>query len=335
MEPHLAVQAVVRAARPALASPAAALAFVAHGHLLAKGYVLVAAGADDVAGFESVASKSPDGSCGPDGWDARSDEFAFAYAPEGRADVRIIVRMLVVGGSLCVAASSKVEGNEREAEDPVTEDFVVSDFVPEGGQGSFVGGPNMKAYVARLEDLEARIKRCFEGPSQRKEDPRRGEGVRRGGPDDDDGLRIPGSGRNPGWNHHAPPPPAIPSVGADDLLPRLDPRHPLMSPGIGGSQVGPNDPIFFRGGGVGGHVPHPGRGLPPGARYDPIAPEGLPGFHPDDLIRGGGGGMRRRDDLDDIGMPPGWNPPRGGGGFGGGGGGGFGGFGGGGGGMFG
>lgn len=53
----------------------------------------------------------------------------------------------------------------------------------------------------------------------------------------------------------------------------------------GGMHVGPGDPIF----GPGRHGPHPtepaiGRGLPPGARWDPIAPEGLPGAHPDDFI---------------------------------------------------
>jgi proteasome inhibitor subunit 1 (PI31) len=52
--------------------------------------------------------------------------------------------------------------------------------------------------------------------------------------------------------------------------------------------VGPGHPIFGpgrMGGGVGGL---PGRGsLPPGARYDPINPAGLPGFHPDDFVQPG------------------------------------------------
>ena len=49
----------------------------------------------------------------------------------------------------------------------------------------------------------------------------------------------------------------------------------------GGMHVGPGDPIFCpgrMGGGVGGP---PGHGsLPPGARWDPVAPPGMPGFHP-------------------------------------------------------
>lgn len=48
----------------------------------------------------------------------------------------------------------------------------------------------------------------------------------------------------------------------------------------GGMLVGPGDPMFGpgrMGGGVGGP---PGHALPPGARWDPIGPPGLPGFHP-------------------------------------------------------
>ena len=58
----------------------------------------------------------------------------------------------------------------------------------------------------------------------------------------------------------------------------------------GGMHVGPGDPIFGpgrMGGGVGGP---PGHGsLPPGARWDPVAPPGLPGFNPG--AQPGGGGM--------------------------------------------
>lgn len=51
--------------------------------------------------------------------------------------------------------------------------------------------------------------------------------------------------------------------------------------GGGGSQVGPNDPMFgrLRRGGPGGSA---------GARWDPIAPPGMRGFEPDDYVRGGG-----------------------------------------------
>jgi proteasome inhibitor subunit 1 (PI31) len=54
--------------------------------------------------------------------------------------------------------------------------------------------------------------------------------------------------------------------------------------------VGPGDPIFGPGRMGGGVGAPPGHGsLPPGARWDPIAPPGMQGFHPDDFQRPGGG----------------------------------------------
>lgn len=62
-----------------------------------------------------------------------------------------------------------------------------------------------------------------------------------------------------------------------------------------GMHMGPGHPAF---GGIGGGYPVPGRPGPiggqggpgPGIRWDPINPAGLPGFLPDDFIRGGRGG---------------------------------------------
>ena len=80
----------------------------------------------------------------------------------------------------------------------------------------------------------------------------------------------------------------------DPMYGGMGPRVGLGGAGTGGGMhVGPNDPLF-----AGRHDPLrvPGGGgrggLPPGARYDPIAPEGLPGFNPDDFQpqrRGGRG----------------------------------------------
>merc|ERR1712162_65388 len=51
--------------------------------------------------------------------------------------------------------------------------------------------------------------------------------------------------------------------------------------------MGPGHPVFAGrgGGGAGGGPPGPPAGLPPGARWDPVAPEGLPGFRPEDFQR--------------------------------------------------
>lgn len=80
---------------------------------------------------------------------------------------------------------------------------------------------------------------------------------------------------------------AVPDAAASSVLSRppawlaLLAGEPGPLHGGGGMLVGPGDPIFGPGrlgGGVGGP---PGRGaLPPGARWDPIAPPGMRGFHP-------------------------------------------------------
>ena len=54
--------------------------------------------------------------------------------------------------------------------------------------------------------------------------------------------------------------------------------------------MGPGHPMFGPGrlGGGVGMPPGHGGALPPGARYDPIRPPGLPGFHPGDFVQPGG-----------------------------------------------
>merc|ERR1719321_596877 len=100
--------------------------------------------------------------------------------------------------------------------------------------------------------------------------------------------------------------------------------------------MGPGHPAFAGRGGAGsGRGPAPPPGLPPGVRWDPIAPEGLPGFRPGDFQRAPGEGRfgEPHPDVEFMrgrgqGFPggPGFGP--GGPGFGPGGPGGFGGFGG-------
>ncbi|GLI64395.1 hypothetical protein VaNZ11_007661 [Volvox africanus] len=113
-------------------------------------------------------------------------------------------------------------------------------------------------------------------------------------------------------------------VGDEDLMPGGLPRPPglggLVGPGGGGPRglgggmhVGPENPIFAD------RLRHPrgGPGFPPGVigsggalpgmRWDPIAPEGLQGWAPDDYTRGGR--TQHDEGLNDIGRPqPGRGP---------------------------
>ncbi|KAJ0088239.1 hypothetical protein Patl1_31769 [Pistacia atlantica] len=61
----------------------------------------------------------------------------------------------------------------------------------------------------------------------------------------------------------------------------------LRDPGSGGSMlIGPDDPRWF-GGGIGGEPGFFGGqpGVPPGARFDPYGPPGVPGFEPNRFAR--------------------------------------------------
>ena len=102
-------------------------------------------------------------------------------------------------------------------------------------------------------------------------------------------------------------------VGQSDLDP-IDRRGSGRGLGPDGMMVGPHHPIFGRG----RMEPPPGHEghLPPGARWDPVAPPGMPGFFPGDFERGRGRGRGRSGE--DI-HPDIMQPGRGGfgGGFGG------------------
>ena len=86
-----AVLAVIRAARPNLSSPAAALAVALHAALSAEGFVLVACG--EAALAEPAASLAE---AGLDGWDDGVDEFAFRYSNG------VLLKALAVGQKLFV-----------------------------------------------------------------------------------------------------------------------------------------------------------------------------------------------------------------------------------------
>ena len=79
-----------------------------------------------------------------------------------------------------------------------------------------------------------------------------------------------------------------PTLGASDVVPPglRAPGQPGMGPlpgvpglgGTGGMHMGPNDPLFGGHPGIRppGGMAGPGRGgMPPGARWDPIAPPGM------------------------------------------------------------
>ncbi|XP_022767616.1 probable proteasome inhibitor isoform X2 [Durio zibethinus] len=81
--------------------------------------------------------------------------------------------------------------------------------------------------------------------------------------------------------------PSINPIGGSDLFPGPGAgMYPTRGDfGGGGMLLGPNDPRWF--GGVGGEHGFPGAqpGVPPGARFDPYGPPGVPGFEPNRFFR--------------------------------------------------
>jgi proteasome inhibitor subunit 1 (PI31) len=83
---------------------------------------------------------------------------------------------------------------------------------------------------------------------------------------------------------------------ADSLQTRQDPPAalPFGPPDMGrGMHMGPGHPYFSRG----LRNPELGRG---GARWDPIAPQGLEGWSPDDFTRGQWQRQRQRQDVPPV-----------------------------------
>ncbi|MCO5568388.1 hypothetical protein L7F22_022087 [Adiantum nelumboides] len=84
--------------------------------------------------------------------------------------------------------------------------------------------------------------------------------------------------------------PPVPGYGSSDLLPGagVGVFPSSVDPGVGGMLVGPHDPRWgSMGYGEMPILPDGDRGiLPPGARYDPVGPPGVPGFEPGRFRRG-------------------------------------------------
>mmetsp|Transcript_9894 Transcript_9894/g.25224 ORF Transcript_9894/g.25224 Transcript_9894/m.25224 type:complete len:237 (-) Transcript_9894:164-874(-) len=226
--------------------------------------------------------------------------------------------MIQVGQNICITALSKKKSEGHSHSDsPVTADFKLDKYV-QGGSGRLSARDafkDFKGLCSALGNFESQVSAQFLPSSSL------GRSV-----EVIDGDVTRGGSRSPRWNPPGmtPPFPLVePSpllhgdgslVGADDLVPPgIRPPgsiHPGLGPfggrggGLRGSHVGPDDPIFSGMGGRRDGRRPPGPGLPPGARWDPINPQGIPGFHPDDFIPDGRP-VRDRDVHPDIGPPPG------------------------------
>ncbi|XP_056167992.1 probable proteasome inhibitor isoform X2 [Syzygium oleosum] len=105
-------------------------------------------------------------------------------------------------------------------------------------------------------------------------------------------INEPGLAPREPWSPQVHPsgvvcPPVYP-LGGNDLFPGPGAGMYPTRGGYGSSGsilLGPNDPSWF--GGDAGHPGFPGAqpGVPPGARFDPYGPPGVPGFEPSRFVR--------------------------------------------------
>ncbi|CAM8969299.1 unnamed protein product [Rhodiola kirilowii] len=276
---------VIRASRPSFRNMHDKVAFAVHASFVASGYLLTAVG---VAALEDAAlSSSSSDEVAVDGWNLMDGEYAFVYH-DPQDSKKVLVKCLSMNDKLLIDA---LKYGEVE---PVDVEINVEDFVgEEKGSSNYIDHyKNFSGLVKSLESgLLSKLSCKQAAASSDKTSSSTSEGLgsnprgaqpHRIDPDTDDtpysgsGFVYPRVPVNPGgYSDLIPGPPAgvFPNRGAFT--------------GQGSSLVGPNDPRWFGGPGVGGSGFHGGlRGdIPPGARYDPIGPPDVPGFEPGRFLR--------------------------------------------------
>ncbi|XP_017977444.1 PREDICTED: probable proteasome inhibitor [Theobroma cacao] len=280
MSNEKSVMAVIRAARPSFRNDHDKIAFAVHASFLSSGFVLTAAGPPALAD-NALSSPSTD-EVGIDNWNEFDDHYAFVYTNPEKGSKKVLVKCLVMNGKLLVDAFA--DGGSE----PVHLEIDIDNYVGENGSGNFSAQyKNLEKMVSSL-DKEV-ISKLYgkSSKSSSSSDPpslETGEGLRRDV--NDPGVRInEPAGPQPHPSGVVVPP--IYPMGGSDLFPGPGAgMYPTRGDfGGGGMLLGPNDPRWF--GGVGGEPGFPGAqpGVPPGARFDPYGPPGVPGFEPNRFVR--------------------------------------------------
>ncbi|KAL6782759.1 hypothetical protein ACKKBG_A08010 [Auxenochlorella protothecoides x Auxenochlorella symbiontica] len=297
-----ATLAVIRAHAPTFRNRHDRLAFAVHAYLESRGYTLVSTGAeaDQEAGpgskFDSVGREPAPLS----GWTDLEERYAFRYVNEQGA--HLYLKAMVLGGNLVLQWQ---DGGQQPGSTPASLDLALDKYT-RAAEGVSAGYSDLAGLVGAL--AAAGLGESAAQSASGQEAPAPGAQHGAAGRGDDDPTRGPRGGRgeaepayvrdagglrDPGY-----------AVGDRDRYPLgLAPARGGAMPGLlplmegpprrgGGMHVGPGDPLFDDR--LGRGPAHGGPRPPPGARWDPIAPPGLPGFHPDgNLPRGppGRGGI--------------------------------------------
>uniref|UniRef100_A0A2P2JBF2 Uncharacterized protein MANES_09G098300 n=1 Tax=Rhizophora mucronata TaxID=61149 RepID=A0A2P2JBF2_RHIMU len=274
------VMAVIRAARPTLRNDHDKVAFAVHASSLAAGYLLVATGPD--AFSDTALSSSSTDEVGIEHWNELEDEYAFLYVNPEKGSKKVLVKCLKMNDKLLLDALA--DG----ASEPVHLEIDVNDYVGDNGGSNY--SAQFKNLDKLVKNLNKEVLSKLDGSSKESSSgkPSRLEGCDM--PRHDiiqPDIAVSEPTRAPIHPSGIVYPPVNP-IGGSDLSPGPGAGvYPTRGDfGAGGSLLlGPNDPRWF--GGVGGEPGFPaGRlGVPPGARFDPYGPPGIPGFEPSRFAR--------------------------------------------------
>ncbi|CAK9137616.1 unnamed protein product [Ilex paraguariensis] len=281
--PEQSVLAVIRASRPSFRNAHDKVTFVVHASFLATGYVLNATG-PTAFNDDALTSTSSD-EVGIEQWNEFEDSYAFVYSKPEKGS-KVLVKCLAMNDKLLVDALS--EGSS----DPVHLEINVGNY--DGGNGGTNYSLQFKDLGKLVSIVDKEIVKKLGGSSTASSSTKSSSSLTREQRDNANQPSV-GDAEPQGPQPFHPLgvvfPPVYPIVGGSDLFPGPGAGMYPTRGDFGGMLVGPNDPRFF--GGIGGEPGFLGGrpGVPPGARFDPYGPSGVPGFDPNPRIprRPGGG----------------------------------------------
>lgn len=278
------VLGVIRASRPVLRSPADRVAYAVHAVFLSAGYSLTATGSR--VSPDLPAGDDDNAEVGIEGWNDMDGAYAFQYSGVGQAGLckSALVKCVAMGDMLMVDAAPADDKGDKE---PLHLEISISDYITTSE------GTNYGQLYKKLNELVEKVNSCLlsklSAPKESPSNTGKGKDLRdRAG--DESTTHVGVLVDEPPPSMHGLRYPPIPAFGSSDLLPGpgagVFPSR--VDPGVGGMLLGPNDPRWGVDVGYGrtAGFPEGGRGMiPPGARFDPFGPPGVPGFEPDRFTR--------------------------------------------------
>ncbi|CAN0924673.1 Probable proteasome inhibitor [Linum grandiflorum] len=314
------VIAVIRGARPSFKNNHDKVAFAVHASFLTAGYMLTATG--PAAMPESALSSTSTDEVGIDGWNDLEGEYGFVYLNPEEGGKKVLVKCLAMNGKLMVSALPADKGSKSAAE-PLHLEISVNDYAGEDGGSNY--SQQFKNIDKLITSLNTEVLSKLGSSSL--------PGSSSGSTSQPSGTARhvqsePRSGQPEQENHPQFHPsgvivPPIPPFRFDDTLPgpgagMYPASYFVFKPDIsvcimerggfggdGSMLVGPNDPRWFGGDNDPLRFPGAQPGVPPGARFDPYGPPGIPGFEPGRFTRwvGPGRGGRGRNTHPDLEQP--------------------------------